>query len=408
MVSVIDSSDETAGLTEAQIERYKRNILLSEVGLGGQLILNRARVLIVGAGGLGAPVALYLAAAGVGTIGIVDHDRVDLSNLQRQVLYSEEQVGALKVVAACARLARANSDVKIETHCVALDEASADELVAAYDIVVDCTDNFAVRYAINDACVRLGKPFVYGSIYRFEGQVSFFQPGLPTPVSGKSLPGTQPCYRCLYPQSPQQLIPTCQQAGVLGAIAGVVGSLQATEVLKYLLGQGDLLIGRLLLFDGLAMSFSTIKYAQASGCLCAGGALPVAAKANACSSSSSSSSLAALALDAVQLMERIKTGARFALLDVRTLTEHQAMRFKSSRHIPLDELESRLAELNVIDSSNETLIVYCRSGARSATAVDLLLSRGRTNVLNLSGGILAFCREYGEDQLESDASGGFS
>ncbi len=407
---MIDSSDETAGLTEAQVERYKRNILLPEVGRGGQLILNRARVLIVGAGGLGAPVALYLAAAGVGTIGIVDHDRVDLSNLQRQVLYSEEHVGALKVVAACARLARANSDVKIEAHCVALDEANADALVAAYDIVVDCTDNFAVRYAINDACIRLVKPFVYGSIYRFEGQVSFFQPGLPTPVSGKSLPGGQPCYRCLYPQSPDMLIPTCQQAGVLGAVAGVIGSLQATEVLKFLLGQGDLLIGRLLLFDGLAMSFSTINYAQASGCLCVGGELPPAAKANACSSSSSSSSssLAALALDAVQLMEHIKTGAQFALLDVRTLTEHRAMRFKGSRHIPLDELESRLSELDVIDNSKETLIVYCRSGARSATAVDLLLSRGRTNVLNLSGGILAFCREYGEDQLESDASGGFS
>lgn len=397
-------------LRDDQLLRFQRNILLAEVGREGQLALSRARVLIVGAGGLAAPVAMYLAAAGVGTLGLVDHDRVELSNLQRQILYGEGQVGSLKVAAAAVSLGRLNRDIEVETHCLMLSSNNAD-LIADYDIVVDCTDNFAVRYVINDACLALGKPFVYGSVYRFEGQVSLFRPGA---VSLEGLPF--PCYRCLYKEV-SAVIPNCREAGVLGAVVGVIGSLQAVEVLKYLLGAGQSLCGRLLLFDALAMSFLTLKYAAAPDCVCGGRmSVPPTRSLRHCTDGVTVGDWEVMALDGRQLQARLNSADAPHLLDVRTLQEHRAMRFANSIHIPLDELEERFAELeekisvpcrpeSSLAAKQQEIVVYCRSGMRSGRAADLLRAYGYERVLNLSGGILGFCRDCGEEGLESDLTG---
>ena len=227
-------------LSAIDLERYSRHILLDEIGEEGQLALKAARVLIVGVGGLGSPVATYLAAAGVGTIGLVDDDVVELSNLHRQILFSQDDLGQAKVVAGARHMKAANDSINVQTHHERLSAASAEALISDYDLVVDCTDNFATRYAINDACLLLGRPFVYGSIYRFEGQVSVFcQPG-------------GPCYRCLFPEE-NAVVANCAEAGVVGVLAGVIGSIQATEALKLLLGIGESLVGRLLLYDALAL-----------------------------------------------------------------------------------------------------------------------------------------------------------
>ncbi len=241
-----------------QLERYARHIMLPEVGGIGQARLLQARVLVVGAGGLGAPLLLYLAAAGVGTLGIVDGDVVDLSNLQRQVIHDGTTLGRPKVESALARIAAINPDVRVEPHPFRLTEANAAELVASYDLVADGTDNFATRFLINDACFKAGRPLVSAAILRFEGQLSVFKAHLGAP---------HPCYRCLFPEPPPRgLVPTCSEGGVFGALAGTMGSLQAVEVLKELLGIGQGLSGRLLLFDGLGMEFRTIRFAKDPDC----------------------------------------------------------------------------------------------------------------------------------------------
>jgi adenylyltransferase/sulfurtransferase len=413
-------------LSASENERYSRHILLEEVGEAGQLALKTARVLIVGAGGLGSPVAAYLAAAGVGTIGIVDDDVVELSNLHRQILFSEGDLGLAKVEAAARRLKASNSGTVVEIHQERLGPASAEELISAYDLVVDCSDNFATRYAINDACMLLGRPFVYGSIYRFEGQVSVFcQPG-------------GPCYRCLFPEE-NAAVANCAEAGVVGVLAGVVGSLQATEALKLLLGIGESLVGRLLLYDALALDFRLLKLTASCSLFCSNGSgqsrdiaaalrsrlreedsrlssgldsglesgldsgldsvgpLVTREPVETCQSASASPSTS---ISPAQLLQRLDSAEKLLLLDVRTVQENRAMRFRGSRLIAVDELESRYGEI----SSELPLVVYCRSGIRSRRAAQLLRSKGYEQVLNLSGGILAWYREFQDHLLESDVA----
>ncbi|MBA4076681.1 MAG: molybdenum cofactor biosynthesis protein MoeB [Cyanobacteria bacterium PR.023] len=418
-------------LSATEHERYSRHILLEEVGEAGQLALKAARVLIVGAGGLGSPVAAYLVAAGVGTIGLVDDDVVELSNLHRQILFSEGDMGLAKVEAAARRIKATNSGTVVEIHHERLGPASAEELISAYDLVVDCSDNFATRYAINDACLLLGRPFVYGSIYRFEGQVSVFcQPG-------------GPCYRCLFPEE-NAAVANCAEAGVVGVLAGVIGSLQATEALKLLLGIGESLVGRLLLYDALALDFRLLKLTASCSLFCSNGSgqsRDIAAalssrlrqedsRLSSCLDSGPDSGLdsglesgldtsvgaivtrepvencqsvsaaAATSISPAQLRQRLDSAEKLLLLDVRTLQENRAMRFRGSRLIAVDELESRSGEI----SSELPLVVYCRSGIRSRRAAQLLRSKGYEQVLNLSGGILAWYREFQDHLLESDVA----
>lgn len=385
-------------LSASEHERYSRHILLNEVGEAGQLALKAARVLIVGAGGLGCPVATYLAAAGVGTIGLVDDDVVELSNLQRQVLFSEVDLGQAKVAAAACRLQACNASIVVATHMERLTARNAQVLISAYDLVVDCSDNFATRYAINDACLLLGRPFVYGSIYRFEGQVSVFcQP------SG-------PCYRCLFPRE-NAAVENCAEAGVVGVLAAVVGSLQATEALKVLLGIGESLAGRILLYDALALDFRFLKLSVGKNCLCTNTAgelsesprfselsqLPEIDRDSAGSCQSTASDRVT-SISAAQLKERLDAHEKLELLDVRTHKENSIMRFCGSKLIGLDELDSRFSEV----APRLPVVVYCRSGIRSLRAARLLRSRGYSEVLNLSGGILAWYREFQDYLLESD------
>lgn len=394
-------------LSASEHERYSRHILLNEVGEAGQLALKAARVLIVGAGGLGCPVATYLAAAGVGTIGLVDDDVVELSNLQRQVLFSEADLGQEKVAAAARRLLACNGNILVVPHFERLTASNAQSLISAYDLVVDCSDNFATRYAINDACLLLGRSFVYGSIYRFEGQVSVFcQP-------------TAPCYRCLFPQE-NAVVENCAEAGVVGVLAGVIGGLQATEALKILLGIGDSLAGKILLYDALALDSRVLQLSVGENCMCSKIAIEPSKIAELSElsnlselsrrselSKSDSKTVDACRSDSIhtigsisvaQLRERLEANEKFELLDVRTTKENRIMRFGGSKLIAVDELESRLSEV----SSNLPVIVYCRSGIRSLRAARLLRSKGHSEVLNLTGGILAWYREFQDYLLESD------
>jgi adenylyltransferase/sulfurtransferase len=406
-------------LSAIDLERYSRHILLDEIGEEGQLALKAARVLIVGVGGLGSPVATYLAAAGVGTIGLVDDDVVELSNLHRQILFSQDDLGQAKVVAGARRMKAANDSINVQIHHERLSAASAEALISDYDVVVDCTDNFATRYAINDACLLLGRPFVYGSIYRFEGQVSVFcQPG-------------GPCYRCLFPEE-NAVVANCAEAGVVGVLAGVIGSIQATEALKLLLGIGESLVGRLLLYDALALDFRVLKLTANCSLFCstasppsgisAAIASPIASSSaissdisSAISSATSSvktktepnseaclsaSSKGSTSISAAQLRQRLDSKEELQLLDVRTLQEYRAMRFRASKLIAVDELESRYSEV----SPHFPVVVYCRSGMRSRRAAVILRSKGYGEVLNLSGGILAWYREFQDHLLESDVS----
>ncbi len=391
-------------LNASELERYSRQILLDEIGEAGQRALKAARVLIVGVGGLGSPVATYLAAAGVGMIGLVDDDVVELSNLHRQILFNQAELGQDKVVAGARRLMVGNDNIEVITHHERLSAVSAEALISDYDLVVDCSDNFATRYAINDACLLLGRPFVYGSIYRFEGQVSVF-----------CLPGG-PCYRCLFPEE-NAAVPNCAEAGVVGALAGVIGSLQATEGLKLILGIGESLAGRLLLYDALALDFRVLKLTASCSLFCSNsvraaketdsdleplldlssGSPSAAGQVEACHSSSVNASSS---ISPAQLRQRLDSAEKLQLLDVRTLQENRAMRFCSSKLIAVDELEARYGEV----SAQLPVVVYCRSGMRSRRAARILRSKGYGEVLNLSGGILAWYREFQDYLLEHDLS----
>src|SRR5271154_2642464 len=367
-------------LSKEEVMRYSRHLIMPEVGMEGQLKIKQAKVLCIGTGGLGAPLGLYLAAAGVGRIGLVDFDVVDTTNLQRQVLFGTSDVGQPKTQAAANRLRNLNPDIRIDTYETQLTSANALELFKDYDIIVDGTDNFPTRYLVNDACVLLGKPNVYGSIFRFEGQVTIF-----------GYPGG-PCYRCLYPEPPPPgLVPSCAEGGVLGVLPGIVGAIQAAETLKLIIGNGEPLIGRLLLFDALAMKFRELKLRKNPECpVC--GEHPTVTKlidyAEFCGVRGEEAPTAQSAVPQItprELKARLDRGDDLFILDVREPHEYQICNL-GGHLIPLGELPKRASEL---DSSRE-IVAHCRSGKRSAEAVEFLQRAGFRKVLNLKGGILAW------------------
>src|SRR5262245_19611631 len=373
-------------LTGDEVRRYSRHLIMPEVGVEGQRRLKAARVLCVGEGGLGSPAALYLAAAGVGTLGLIDFDTVDFSNLQRQVLYSSDDVGRPKLKAAYDRLHGLNPNIRVVGHEVALNSSNAFEIFRGYDIIVDGADNFPTRYLVNDACVLLGKPNVYGSIFRFDGQVSIF-----ATKEG-------PCYRCLYPEPPPPgLVPSCAEGGVLGVLPGVVGTIQATEAIKLIIGAGDPLIGRLLLFDALQMRFRALRLQKDRECpIC--GDHPTVTKlidyeqfcgiTPAVRAADRGTLSAELETSVEDLKARLDRGDVF-LLDVREPREYDIARIAGSVLIPLGELPKRLNELPKGPGAPD-IVVYCKSGVRSAKAVNLMREQGFDRVQNLKGGILAW------------------
>jgi molybdopterin/thiamine biosynthesis adenylyltransferase/rhodanese-related sulfurtransferase len=366
-------------LTDRDRRRYSRHLVLPEVGVAGQEKLKVARVLVVGAGGLGSPVALYLAAAGVGRLGIVDFDVVDESNLQRQVLYGQGDVGDSKVEVARRRLLELNPLIDIEVYHERLGAENVRSLLADYEIVVDGSDNFATRYLVNDACVLMGTTNVHGSIYRFEGQVSVF--GAPD----------GPCYRCLFREPPPAgLVPSCADGGVFGVLPGIVGSLQATEVIKLVVGIGSPLIGRMLLVEALNADFRELKLAKDPECPVCGANPTITGLASEnvpCPDSSETAQ--ELEVEPRQVDAWMKQGEDVVLLDVRTPLEVGHCRLPSSVFVPLLELPQRLEELD----SNRRIVVYCHHGIRSAQAVAFLRGRGFERAINLAGGIEAWSRQ---------------
>src|ERR1700723_3352951 len=367
-------------LSKEEILRYSRHLIMPEVGMEGQLKLKQAKVLLVGTGGLGAPLGLYLAAAGVGRIGLVDFDVVDFTNLQRQVIHGTKDVGKKKLDSAIESMSDINPFVQLDRHEVALTSENALEIIKDYDIVVDGTDNFPTRYLVNDACVLLNKPNVYGSIFRFEGQATIF-----------AYPGG-PCYRCLYPEPPPPgLVPSCAEGGVLGILPGTIGLIQATETVKLILGIGEPLVGRLLLYDALGMRFRELKLRKNPDCPVCGDHPtihelidyqefcgipnqphePVPAEGD---------------IEPTEVKAKMDRGDRFVLIDVREPHEYQICNIPQAKLIPLGDLPKRVNELNSADE----IIAHCKSGMRSAKAVEFLKQAGFKKVKNMKGGILAW------------------
>lgn len=366
-------------LKKQELERYSRQIIIPEVGIEGQEMLKNSSVLIIGAGGLGTPLGLYLAAAGIGKIGIVDYDTVSYSNLQRQVLYSENDVGKSKAKITGEKLSEINTDIEIETYDVKLSSENAMGILKEYDVIADGSDNFATKYLLNDACVLLNKPFVYGSILRFDGQVIVFD-------SSKG-----PCYRCLFPEPPQQgEVPTCAEAGVVGVLPGIIGSIQANEVIKLLLGKGEPLIGRLLMLDALKMKFSEVKVSKDAHC-------PVCGKnpsithlidyENFCKHRDMKINNPN-EISVKDLKIKMENGDKFELIDVREPYENLISNI-GGKLIPINSIPSRINELN----KEEEIIIYCRTGHRSENVVKYMRNQGFTNVKNLIGGIYAWSDE---------------
>jgi len=370
-------------LSNEEILRYSRHLIMPEVGMEGQLKLKAAKVLLIGTGGLGAPLGLYLAAAGIGKLGLVDFDVVDFTNLQRQVTFGTSDVGKAKSEAARARLSNLNPDIEIEAFETKLTSENAPELLKDFDIIVDGTDNFPTRYLVNDACILLGKPNVYGSIFRFEGQITVF--GMPD----------GPCYRCLYPEPPPPgLVPSCAEGGVLGVLPGIVGSIQAMETIKLILGRGRNLTGRLLLFDALEMAFSEVKLRKNPNCPLCGENRTIHKLIDYnefCGVRGEEAPAPDLKVPEItprQLKVRLERGDRLFILDVREPHEYQICNLRGHL-IPLGELPRRVHEL---DSSQE-IVAHCRSGKRSAEAVEFLRKAGFRKIHNLKGGILAWSDE---------------
>ena len=379
MASFTQPEIQTVSLSNDEVLRYSRHLIMPEVGMEGQLKLKAAKVLCIGAGGLGSPLALYLAAAGVGTLGVVDFDVVDYTNLQRQVIHTTADVGRKKLESAAEKVKAINPFIQLRPFETRLTSENALDLFRDFDIIVDGTDNFPTRYLVNDACVLTGKPNVYGSIFRFEGQVSVF--------------ATQdgPCYRCLYPEPPPPgLVPSCAEGGVLGILPGLVGIMQATEAIKLILGKGEPLIGRLLLVDALGMRFRELKLRKNPECP-ACGKHPTVTKLidynEFCGIRGEEKPVAANVpeIQPEELKERLDAGDDIFILDVREPHEYQICNLQGYL-IPLGELPNRAHEL---DSSRE-IVAHCRSGVRSAKAVSFLQQAGFRKVKNLAGGILAW------------------
>lgn len=367
-------------LSKEEILRYSRHLIMPEVGMEGQLKLKSARVALIGTGGLGAPLGMYLAAAGIGRIGLVDFDVVDFTNLQRQVIHGTKDVGRKKLDSAADTMLDINPYVEIDRHEVALTSENALDILKDYDIVVDGTDNFPTRYLVNDACVLLKKPNVYGSIFRFEGQATVFA------YEGG------PCYRCLYPEPPPPgLVPSCAEGGVLGILPGTIGLIQATETVKLILRIGEPLVGRLLLYDALGMRFRELKLRRNPECpVC--GDHPTIHKLidyqEFCGIPNQPHEPAAVEgdIDPVEVKAKIDRGDSFVLIDVREPHEYQICRIPTAKLIPLGDLPKRVNELNSADE----IVAHCKSGMRSAKAVDFLKQAGFRKVRNMKGGILAW------------------
>jgi molybdopterin/thiamine biosynthesis adenylyltransferase/rhodanese-related sulfurtransferase/molybdopterin converting factor small subunit len=383
--SVAGGSDaavhEAPELTREEVQRYSRHLIMPEVGMDGQRKLKAGSVVCVGAGGLGSPAAMYLAAAGIGKLGIIDFDTVDASNLHRQIIYGTADVGRRKLEASGERIASLNPGVKVVTHETALTSKNALDILSNYDVVLDGTDNFQTRYLVNDACVLLGKPNAYGSIFRFDGQASVFA------VKGG------PCYRCLYPEPPPPgLVPSCAEGGVLGVLPGVIGIIQATEAIKLIIGAGQPLIGRLLLYDALQMRFRELKLRRDVECPVCGDHPTIKALVDYdafCGITPPQAQSAAAGppeVTAEELKKQLDRGDSVFVLDVREPNEYQICKISGSKLIPLGELAQRTGELE----RDRDIVVHCKMGGRSAKAVALLQERGFTRVRNLKGGILAW------------------
>jgi len=380
-----ESAAELPALTNDEIQRYSRHLILPEVGLEGQRKLKAGRVLCVGAGGLGSPAALYLAAAGLGTLGIIDFDTVDASNLQRQILHSTNDIGRSKLASARDRLSALNPALNVRSYETALTSKNALEIFRDYDVILDGTDNFSTRYLVNDACVILGKPNAYGSIFRFEGQASVFA------TKGG------PCYRCLYPEPPPPgLVPSCAEGGVLGVLPGVIGTIQATETIKLLLGGGSTLIGRLLLYDAWNMRFRELKLRRDVDCPVCGDHPTVRELIDydQFCGIAPPQTVAATPSNGVQevsvqdLNAKLTSGAPVFLLDVREPNEFQIARIPGSTLIPLGQVGSRVEEIRTAAAGRE-ILVHCKMGSRSAKAVQVLKDNG-IEAKNVKGGILAW------------------
>jgi sulfur-carrier protein adenylyltransferase/sulfurtransferase len=379
-------------LSHEEVQRYSRHLIMPEVGMAGQKKLKAASVLLIGAGGLGSPLAMYLAAAGVGRIGLVDYDVVDYTNLQRQIIHGTKDVGRSKLESAKARILDINPHVQVDAYPIPLTSANALEIFAPYDVIIDGTDNFPTRYLTNDACVLLGKPNVYGSIFRFEGQASVFYAA------------EGPCYRCLFPEPPPPgLVPSCAEGGVLGVLPGTIGAIQATEAIKLILGQGEPLIGRLLLYDALTMEFNEVRLRKNPDCpIC--GERPTLTELidyeQFCGMPAHDHSLYTAAQpdgDAVPaitpraLKTRLDAGERLFILDVREPHEWEIANLAhlGARLMPMGEVAGRMHEL---DTAQE-IVVQCRSGGRSADVIRELQQHGFRKLLNLEGGINRWARE---------------
>jgi sulfur-carrier protein adenylyltransferase/sulfurtransferase len=369
-----------AALTNEEVARYSRHLILPEVGMAGQLKLKQAKVAMIGAGGLGAPLGLYMAAAGVGRIGLVDFDVVDVSNLQRQVIHGTRDIGRKKLDSAADRMRDINPHIEIDKFDTGLTSGNALEILRDYDLVVDGTDNFPTRYLVNDACVLLKKPNVYGSIFRFEGQATVFayEDG--------------PCYRCLYPEPPPPgLVPSCAEGGVLGILPGVIGVIQATEAVKIILGIGETLKGRLLLYDALSMRFRELKLRRDRECPVCGDSPTLHQLIDYqefCGVKAVSNPVPAAdgVIDPVEVKSKLERGEKFLLLDVREPHEYQIARIEGATLIPLGQLPARLGELD----KNAEIVAHCKMGGRSQQAVDLMKQQGFSNVRNMTGGINAW------------------
>ena len=358
-------------LSDAERARYSRHLMLRELGENGQLRLKNGSALVIGAGGLGSPVSIYLAAAGVGRIGIVDFDRVDETNLHRQILYGAGDVGRPKLEAAAERLREINPHVEIVPHHAMLSSENALDIISGYDVVIDGTDNFPTRYLVNDACTLAGKPNVYGSIFRFEGQVSVFDAA------------RGPCYRCIYPDPPPpHLVPNCAEAGVIGVLPGVVGTLQATEAVKLIAGIGQTLLGRLLLFDALRMSFREMKIPKR--CDQHAPVTHLIDYEGFCNP---------MDINPRQLSEKLNANEDVYLLDVREPHEWNAGHLEHAVHIPMQQVPARLNDL----PRDREIVVYCRMGGRSANVQHFLKANGFTSVKNLIGGLQAWKRDVDPD-----------
>ncbi len=367
-------------LTNEEIARYSRHLILPEVGVEGQQKLKQAKVAMIGAGGLGAPVGLYLAAAGVGRVGIVDFDVVDASNLQRQVIHGTHDIGRKKLDSAADRMLDINPNIQIDKFDTGLTSANALEILQDYDVVIDGTDNFPTRYLVNDACVLLKKPNVYGSIFRFEGQATVFayEDG--------------PCYRCLYPEPPPPgLVPSCAEGGVLGILPGIIGVIQATEAVKIILGVGETLKNRLLLYDALGMRFRELKLRRDPECPVCGDHPTVTTLIDyqefcGIKPMASQPAPAGDQIDVTEVKSKLDRGDAFTLIDVREPHEYQIARIPGAKLIPLGDLPKHLSDLD----PNAEIVAHCKSGGRSQKAVDLLKASGFKNARNMTGGITAW------------------